>query len=66
MTNRMCDLSSDVNNTPKKIPQGWKIQVEIYIGNTIKYDVKSYQVKTFIVKCTELRLKVFKLDRLQK
>ena len=28
----------------------WKTRAEIYIGNNIEYDVKSYQVKTTIVK----------------
>ena len=35
----------------------WKIQAYVYISNTIVYDVKSYQVKTTIVKWTKLRLK---------
>ena len=29
---------------PKQIP-GWKTRVEIDMGNTIEYDVRSYQVK---------------------
>ena len=41
-------------------------QAEIYIGNTIEYDVKSYQVKTTIVKCTNVRLKGLKFNRSQK
>ena len=29
----------------------WNTQAEMYMGNTIEYVVKSYQVKTTIVKC---------------
>ena len=35
----MYDLSSVVNNTPKKILQGQNNRAEIDIGNTIEYDV---------------------------
>ena len=45
----MCNLSSDVNNKPKTNTLGSKYLVEIDIGNTIQYDVKSYQVKMTIV-----------------
>ena len=31
----------------------WNIWAEIYIDNTIEYDVKSYQVKATIVKYTQ-------------
>ena len=41
----MCDLSTNVNNKPKEPLKVWNTQAEIYIGNTIEYDVKSYQVK---------------------
>ena len=34
-----------------------KTQAEMYIVNTIEYDVKSYQVKVNIVKRTKIRLK---------
>ena len=34
-----------------------KTRQEIYIGNTIEYDVKSYQVKVTIVKHTKMRVK---------
>ena len=34
-----------------------KTRAEIYIGNTIEYDVESYQVKMTIVKCTKLQIK---------
>ena len=43
-----------------------KTRTEIYIGNTIEYDVKSYQVKTAIVRYTKVRIKVFKLNISQK
>ena len=36
----MCDLSIDINNI-----HGWKNRAEIDVGNSIEYDVKSYQVK---------------------
>ena len=62
----MCKLNSDVNNTPNKILQGWKTLAEIDMGNTIEYDVKSYQVKTTVVKCTRVQLKGLKFNRLQK
>ena len=42
----MCNLSSDINNTSKKILEGRKTRSEIDTGNTIEYDVKLYQVKT--------------------
>ena len=35
--------------------QGQNNWEDIDIGNTIEYDVKSYQVKTTIVKCTKLK-----------
>ena len=35
-----------------------KNQSEIYIGDTIEYDVKSYQVKVTIVKLTNIQVKV--------
>ena len=31
----------------------WNTWSEIYMGNTIEYDVKSYEIKTTIVKCTK-------------
>ena len=34
-----------------------KTQEEIYIGDTIEYDVKSSQVKLNVVKCTKIRVK---------
>ena len=58
----MCNLSIEVKNTPKKMPKVWNIQAEIYIGNTIEYDVKEYQVKKDSVKCTRVQLKVLKLN----
>ena len=36
------------------------------MGNIIEYDVKSYQVKTTIVKFTKLQQKGLKLNRSQK
>ena len=41
-------------------------RAEIYIGNTIKYDVKSHQVKTKIVKYTKVHIKLLKFNRSQK
>ena len=61
----MYDLSSDVNNTPGKIP-GWKPRAKIDVGNTIEYDMKSYQVKMAIVKCIKVWLKGLKLNGPQK
>ena len=58
----MCDLSCDVNNRPKKILKLWNTLTEIYMGNTIEYDVKSYQVKTIIVKCTKVYIKILKFN----
>ena len=51
----MCDLSSNANNTPKKL-QGWNNRSGTDIGNTIEYDVKSYQVKTNLLQCTKVWL----------
>ena len=62
----MCNLISDVNNKPKINAQVWKTQSEIYIGNTIEYDVKSYQFKRTILKCTEVQLKVLQFKHSQK
>ena len=44
----------------------WKTQSKIDMGNTIEYDVKSYQVKTTIVKCTKVKPIGFKFNRSQK
>ena len=33
-----------------------KTRAEIDIGNTIEYDVKPYQVKIIIVKCTKVQV----------
>ena len=57
---------SDVNNTHKKNAQIEKDQAKIGIGNTIEYDVKSYQVKITILKCTKVCIKVLKFNRSQK
>ena len=38
------------NNTPETNNPKSKDQDKLDIGNTIKYDMKSYQVKTTIVK----------------
>ena len=46
----MSHLFSDVNNTPKIYTRRLKDRVEIYICNTIEYDVKSHQVKKTIAK----------------
>ena len=48
----ICDLSSDVNNTPTINSQNVKYSERIDMGNTLEYNVKSYQVKTTIVNCT--------------
>ena len=61
----MCNFSSDVYNTHKKI-QGRKTRAEIDIGNTIEYDVKSYQVKMTIIRCKNVRQKGLKLNPSQK
>ena len=36
------------------------------IGNTIEYDVKSYQVKYTILKCTKVHIKGLKFNSSQK
>ena len=51
-----------MNNTPKKILQGWKTGAEIDIVNTIEYDVKSYQVKATIVKYIKVLLRGLKFN----
>ena len=58
----MCDLISDVNNTAKTNAQSGKPRAEIDMGNTVKCEVKSYQVNTTIVKCTKVRLKGFEFN----
>ena len=44
----------------KQIRQGQNTQAEIDESKPIEYDVKSYQVKMTIVKCTKIRLKGLK------
>ena len=41
----MCDLSSDVNNTPKTNTPRSSTKAKIGVGNNIEYEVKIYQVK---------------------
>ena len=41
----------------KQILTGWNTQVEIDVGNTIEYDVKLYQDKMTILKCTKVQIK---------
>ena len=50
----------------KQILQGHKTQAKIDIGNTVEYDVNSYQVKMTVVKCTKVRLELLKLDHSHK
>ena len=40
-----------------------KNQAEIYMGNTIEYDVKSSQVKVTRIKRTNIRAKVLTVNR---
>ena len=40
-----------------------KTRAEIDKFNTMEYDVKLYQVKTSVVKCTKVRIKVLKFKR---
>ena len=42
-----------------------KNRAEIYIGNTVEYDVKYSQVKVTIVKRTNIRVKKITVNRLQ-
>ena len=44
----------------------WNTRAEIYIGNNVDYYVKSYQVKTTIVKFTKARIKWLEFNRSQK
>ena len=44
----------------------WKTRAEIYIGNTIDYDVKPHQVKTTIVKFRKAHIKILNLNCSQK
>ena len=57
------NLSGDVNNAPTINAQRVNTQSYIDIGNNIEYDVKSYQVKKTIVKCTRVKQKLLKLKR---
>ena len=43
-----------------------KTQSEIFIGNTIEYDVKSPQVKVTIIKRTNIQEKILTFNRSQK
>ena len=43
-----------------------KTRAEIYIGNTIEYDVKSSEVKVTILKRAEMRSKILTVNRSQK
>ena len=56
------NLSGDVNNAPTINSQRVNTQSYIDIGNNIEYDVKSYQVKKTIVKCTKVRMKGLKFN----
>ena len=44
----------------------WNTRAEIYMGNTIEYDVESCQVKTSILKNTKLRIKGLKFNHSHK
>ena len=58
----MCCLSSDkINLNLKQVRPVWKTRENIYMDNTIYYDVKSYQFKTTIVNCTYVQLKGLKI-----
>ena len=50
--------------TPKRSTPGSKDMSEKNIGNTIAYDVKSFQVKTNIVNRTDAQLKGLKYQQL--
>ena len=39
----------------------WNTIADIYMGNNIEYDVKSFQVKTAIAKYTKVRIKYWSL-----
>ena len=43
-----------------------KTRAENYIGNTIEYDMISYQVKVTIVKRTNIQVKVLTVNRSKK
>ena len=54
-------LTRKINNLHlEQVRPGWKTQSEIDIGNTIEYDLKSYQVKTTIVNFTNVQLEGLK------
>ena len=61
----MCNLTSHIDITPKNL-KVWKTQTNIYMANTIEYEVKSYQVKITTVKCTKLRIKGLEFNRSKK
>ena len=44
----------------------WNACAENYMGDTIEYDLKWYQFKTTIVKCTKVHIKVLKFNLSQK
>ena len=44
----------------------WNTQAEIYMGNTIEFDTKMYQVVMAKVKFTSVRLKLLTVNRSQK
>ena len=46
--------------------KAWKTRAEIYLGNTVDYDVKSYQLKMTIVKRANVKLKGLRFNRSQK
>ena len=40
----------------------WNTWSDIYMGNTIEYDTKSYQVRMTIVQCTSVQIKKLRLN----
>ena len=62
----MCVLISDIHSRPKINTQSVKDPSRNYIGNTIEYDMKSYQVKMTIVNFTRFGIKLLKFYRSQK
>ena len=53
----MYELGSDVKQYTQQILRSQNTKAYIETGNTIDYDIKSYQVKNTRVKSTEVQLK---------
>ena len=62
----MCNSSSDIKEYTYNFFSGWGTKGEIDISSTIEYYVKSYQIKTTVIKCTKSATNGLKFNQSQK